>query len=68
VGAPLFGEGESTSYVAVAPDKDKNGVFDDAPASVPDADGDGDVDKKDLEAFGVASNIEEVPFVINPNP
>jgi len=68
VGAPLFGEGESTSYVAVAADKDKNGVFDDAPGAVPDADGDGDVDKKDLEAFGVASNIEEIPFVINPNP
>jgi hypothetical protein len=68
VGAPLFGEGESTAYVAIAADKDKNGVFDDAPGAVPDADGDGDVDKKDLEAFGVASNIEEVPFVINPNP
>lgn len=68
VGDSLFGEGESTAYVAVATDKDKNGVFDDAPSAVPDADGDGDVDKKDLKAFGVASNIEEVPFVINPNP
>lgn len=68
VGAPLFGEGESTAYVAVAADKDENGVFDDAPGAVPDADADGDVDKKDLKAFGVASNIEEVPFVINPNP
>lgn len=67
VGAPLFGEGESTAYVAVAADKDDNGVFDDAPGAVPDSDGDGDVDKKDLEKFGVASNIEKVPFVINPN-
>jgi len=68
VGAPLFGEGESTAYVAIAADKDDNGVFDDAPGAVPDSDGDGDVDKKDLRAYGVASNIEEVPFVINPNP
>ena len=68
VGAPLFGEGESTAYVAVAADKDNNGVFDDAPGAVPDSDGDGDVDEKDLEAFGVASNIERVPFEINPNP
>ena len=68
VGAPLFGEGESTAYVAVAADKDDDGVFDDAPSAVPDSDGDGDVDEKDLEVFGVASNIERVPFEINPNP
>jgi hypothetical protein len=67
-GAPLFGEGKSTAYVAVAADKDGNGVFDDAPNAVPDADGDGDVDRRDLKAFGVASNIGEVPFSINPTP
>jgi len=68
VGDSLFGEGRSTAYVAIAADKDRNGVFDDAPAAVPDADGDGDVDRKDLKKFGVASNIERIPFVINPKP
>lgn len=68
VGDSLFGEGPTKAYVAVAKDKDGNGVFDDAPSAVPDANGDGKVDRRDLEAFGVASNVVEVPFRINANP
>lgn len=68
VGDSLFGQGRSKAYVAIAKDKDKNGVFDDAPASVPDANGDGKVNQIDLRKFGVASNIEAIPFTINPRP
>lgn len=68
VGAPGFGQGPSRVFVAIAKDKDGNGVYDDAPNAVPDADGNGVVNAADLRAFGVASNIESVPFIINPNP
>lgn len=65
VGAPNFGRNvESTVYAAIAADRDRNGVFDDAPDEVPDHDGDGDVDETDLKAFGVASNVEKASFVI----
>lgn len=65
VGAPLFGlDTKSTVYAAVAADANGDGVFNDAPNSVPDADSDGDVDRKDLRASGVASNIEKVKFFI----
>ena len=66
IGAPHFGRGvESTLYVAVVADLDGNGKLDDAPDVVPDSDGDGDVDKDDLEAIGLASNVERVTFFIN---
>ena len=32
-----------------------------------DADHDGDVDRTDLEAIGLASGVREVTFSINPN-
>lgn len=65
VGAPNFGRNvDSTVYAAIAADRNGNGVFDDAPDEVADQDGDGDVDRRDLKAFGVASNIEEADFVI----
>jgi hypothetical protein len=32
---------------------------------LPDADGNGLCDNKDLEAFGIASNIEKADFFIN---
>ncbi len=67
VGAPAFGTGNSTLLVAIADDKNRDGIFNDAPNSVPDADGDRDVDKDDLEASGVSSGIVEVEFFINPN-
>ena len=65
VGAPAFGTGRSTLRVAVVDDLDHNGILDDAPDTV--ADGDGDVDSKDLEALGLASGVREVTFTINPN-
>lgn len=68
VGDSLFGQGPSKAYVAIAKDKDGNGVYDDAPAAIPDASGDGKVDQVDLRKFGVASNIEVVPFRINARP
>lgn len=67
VGASAFGTGNSTLLVAIAEDKNGDGFFNDAPNAVPDADGDGDVDKDDLEASGVASGRVEVEFFINPN-
>jgi hypothetical protein len=67
IGAPNFGTGRSTLRVAVVDDLDHNGVLDDAPDTVADSDGDGDVDKTDLEALGLASGVREVSFTINPN-
>jgi hypothetical protein len=52
--------------VAVAKDHNGDGVFNDAPNVLPDADGNGVCDKKDLKAFGLASNIEKARFFINP--
>jgi hypothetical protein len=60
---PNFGTGASTLTVAIADDTDHNGVLDDAPDTVPDADHDGDVDQKDLQAIG-ATSIKSVDFTI----
>jgi hypothetical protein len=68
VGAAAFGTGSSVLTVGVVDDLDHNGVYDDAPNVVPDADHDGDVDKLDLAALGVASNVVSVPFSINGAP
>jgi hypothetical protein len=67
VGAPNFGRDvATTTWVAIAADRDGNGVYDDAPDVVPDADGDGSCDERDLRAFGVASNVARAEFVVNP--
>lgn len=67
VGAPNFGVNtESNIFVAVAADLNQDGIFNDAPSVVPDANGDGVCDKRDLKAFGLASNIEKARFFINP--
>ena len=67
VGAPNFGVNTpSTAYVAVAADRNGDGIYNDAPNVVPDADGNGICDEKDLKAFGLASNIRKVNFFINP--
>lgn len=68
VGAASFGTGDSHLLVAISADKNGNGIFDDAPNVVPDANGDGKIDQTDLVAFGVTSNIVQVDFVINSNP
>jgi hypothetical protein len=67
IGAPNFGTGASTLRVAVVDDLNHNGILDDAPDTVADSDGDGDVDTQDLEAIGLASGVREVSFTINPN-
>ena len=65
VGAPSFGKNvRSVLRVAVAADKNKDGIYNDAPAVVPDANHDGRINAVDLEAYGVASNIAVVPFQI----
>ena len=60
---PNFGTGASTVTVAIAGDRDGDGILNDAPDTVPDADNDGDVDKKDLQAIG-ATSIKSVDFTI----
>ena len=66
VGAPLFGKNvRSVLRVAVAADKNKDGVYNDAPAIVPDANHDGRINAIDLKAYGVASSIVAVPFQIS---
>ena len=66
VGAPSFGKNvHSVLRVAVAADKNKDGIYNDAPAVVPDSNHDGRITAVDLEAYGVASNIAVVPFEIH---
>ena len=66
VGAPSFGKNvRSVLRVAVAADKNKDGIYNDAPAVVPDANGDGRINAVDLTAYGVASNIVAIPFRIS---
>jgi len=66
VGAPSFGKNvRSVLRVAVAADKNGDGIYNDAPAVVPDSNHDGHINATDLEAYGVASNIAVVPFDIS---
>ena len=66
VGAPSFGQNvHSVLRVAVAADKNKDGIYNDAPAVVPDSNHDGRINAVDLKAYGVASNIAVVPFEIH---
>src|SRR5437667_1683249 len=66
VGAPAFGKNvRSVLRVAVAADKNKDGIFNDAPAVVPDANHDGRITAVDLKAYGLASDIVTVPFRIS---
>jgi hypothetical protein len=57
-------ETPSTLSVAVAKDLDNDGVFNDAPSVVPDANNDGVCDESDLRAFGIASKVTTVHFSI----
>jgi hypothetical protein len=69
VGAPIAGQDvDAVLTVAVVGDLDGNGVLDDAPDVVADADHDGDVDRRDLRALGLASNVDRVHFRINGAP
>lgn len=69
VGAPIAGtDVDTTLTVAVVKDLDGNGVYDDAPDVVTDHNGDGRIDRRDLSALGVASNIETITFHLNGDP
>ncbi|MCI0634571.1 MAG: hypothetical protein L0206_11745 [Actinobacteria bacterium] len=66
VGAASFGKNvRSVLRVAVAADKNKDGIYNDAPAVVPDSNRDGRINAVDLKAFGLASEIVAVPFRIS---
>ncbi len=66
VGDSIAGQNvDTTLTVAVVADLNHNGVYDDAPGTVTDLNGDGIVDAKDLETLGVASNIRTVDFHLN---
>jgi hypothetical protein len=65
VGTPSFGRNvRSVLRVAVAADRNTDGIYNDAPATVTDANRDGRINAVDLKAYGVASNIAVVPFEI----
>lgn len=67
VGAPNFGVNTVSSvYAAIVADRDGDGIFNDAPSILPDADGNGRCDDKDLKAFGIASSIAKSRFFVNP--
>lgn len=66
VGNPSFGRNvRSVLRVAVAADRNKDGIYNDAPAVVPDSNRDGRINAVDLRAYGVASEIAAVPFRIS---
>jgi len=66
VGAPLFGQAtKSKVFIAMAADKNGDGIYNDAPASVPDINHDGKCNKRDLKAFGLASDVVKTKFYIN---
>jgi hypothetical protein len=66
VGASSFGKNiRSVLRVAVAADRNYDGIYNDAPATVPDANHDGRINAIDLKAYGVASSIVAVPFMIS---
>ncbi|MEC5181714.1 hypothetical protein [Arthrobacter sp. CG_A4] len=65
VGAPIAGQDvDTTLTVAVIADLNHDGIYDDAPSVVPDANGDGTIGAQDLETIGVASQITTIPFHI----
>lgn len=69
VGAPVAGSDVDTVLtVAVVDDLNHDGIYNDAPNVVTDTNGDGRIDRRDLRALGVASNIVQVPFHINGDP
>jgi len=65
IGAPAFGRHtSSTLYVAEVADLNHNGIHDDAPAVVTDANHDGSCNADDLEAIGLDSEVGAKTFFI----
>lgn len=66
VASPVCGtSGHVKLYLAEVADLDGNGVFDDAPDTVPDSNGDGVIDRTDLEALGLASEVVVKEFTLH---
>lgn len=69
VGADIAGRDvDATLTVAVIDDLNGDGILNDAPPVVDDRNDDGRIDRRDLRAIGVASNIVTVPFRISGAP
>lgn len=61
VGAPILGSNVNTTLtVAIIKDRNHDGIYNDAPATVPDANHDGRIDAADLRALGVVGGIQTV--------
>ena len=56
----------STMSIAIVADLNGDGIFNDAPNTVPDANGDGKITPADVRAIGLASNLVVREFFINP--
>jgi len=65
IGAPNW-LGQTTIYVAIAADLNGDGIYNDAPNIVVDANGDGEINEFDLRAFGLASKVTIRQFYVNP--
>ena len=52
----------------ISADLNHDGIYNDAPGVVADANGDATIDAQDLEAIGVASKITTIPFHISGDP
>lgn len=66
VGAPIAGQDVNTTLtVGVVRDLNHDGVYNDAPAVVPDANHNGRVDAQDLRDYGVVGRVHTVRFHIN---
>ena len=65
VGAAGFGHNvDSKLAVAVARDINGDGIYNDAPDVIPDSNGDGVCDERDVRAFGIDSDVETADFSI----
>src|SRR3954447_1733669 len=63
VGAPILGTDTNTTLtVAIIKDRNHDGIYNDAPATVPDANHDGRITASDVRAFGVAGSVRTVHF------
>jgi hypothetical protein len=61
VGAPILGSNTDTTLtVAIVNDLNHDGVYNDAPATVPDANHDGQITASDLRALGVVGSVQTV--------
>jgi hypothetical protein len=61
VGAPILGsDTDTTLTVAIVKDRNHDGIYNDAPATVPDANRDGRITASDVRALGVAGSVRTV--------